>query len=212
MVRLTLPLILAIILAGCEAIAPLRTADGPSASSTAEAPREPRDASRAVAPAIALDGPLTLASLALPLSSATAVALDPAGRAPLDDPISCLARTLYWEAKGEGERGMRAVAHVVANRVASPRFPDTYCGVVTAGGQEGPCQFSWWCDGRPDEVVEAAPFATAREISREVLNGTSKDPTDGATFFHNRSVSPSWSRVFPRTARIGAHIFYRGRG
>ncbi|MEO1315484.1 MAG: cell wall hydrolase [Pseudomonadota bacterium] len=157
----------------------------------------------------AVDGPLVVDDLVLPISKNAAVSLDPAGRGPLDDPLTCLARTLYWEAKGEGERGMRAVAHVVANRVKSSRFPETYCGVVTAGGSAPPCQFSWWCDGRPDDVVEAAPFASAREIARQVLNGKSADPTNGALFFHNARVQPSWSRVFQRTARIGAHIFYR---
>jgi hypothetical protein len=28
-----------------------------------------------------------------------AQAVDPAGQAPLDDSITCLARTIYWEAK-----------------------------------------------------------------------------------------------------------------
>jgi spore germination cell wall hydrolase CwlJ-like protein len=27
-------------------------------------------------------------------------AVDPAGQAPMDDSITCLARTIYWEAKG----------------------------------------------------------------------------------------------------------------
>jgi N-acetylmuramoyl-L-alanine amidase len=33
--------------------------------------------------------------------------------------------------------------------------------------------------------------------------------TDGATYFHTRSVRPSWSRKFARTTSIGHHIFYR---
>src|SRR5512147_903109 len=44
------------------------------------------------------------------LSRGEAQAVDPAGAAPLEDPIACLARTIYWEAKGEGEQGMRAIA------------------------------------------------------------------------------------------------------
>ncbi|PTT68967.1 cell wall hydrolase, partial [Pseudomonas sp. HMWF007] len=30
-----------------------------------------------------------------------AQAVDPAGAAPLDDPLTCLARSIYWEAKGK---------------------------------------------------------------------------------------------------------------
>lgn len=31
-------------------------------------------------------------------------AVDPVGQSPLDDSITCLARTIYWEAKGETAR------------------------------------------------------------------------------------------------------------
>ncbi|MEM7498735.1 MAG: cell wall hydrolase [Pseudomonadota bacterium] len=199
------------VLAACEGMAP------PNAGARASRAQTPvPDAGDAADGMPALlqpfgqtDGPLVLDDLFLPLSKNAAVAFDPAGRGPLDDPITCLARTVYWEAKGEGDRGMRAVAHVVANRVGSGRFPETFCGVVTAGGAAPPCQFSWWCDGRPDEVIEAGAYAEAREIARQVLNGESADPTQGALFFHNRRVRPSWSRVFRRTATIGGHIFYR---
>ncbi|MEM9763852.1 MAG: cell wall hydrolase [Pseudomonadota bacterium] len=206
MLVLSLPL-----LAACENLAP---PDPDARASRAQTP--PPDGGDAedlaeslVEPFGRVDGPLVLDDLFLPLTKNAAVAFDPAGQGPLDDPLTCLARTTYWEAKGEGEKGMRAVAHVVANRVKSGRFPETYCGVVTAGGSEPPCQFSWWCDGRPDEVIESAPYAEAREIARKVLNGESEDPTKGALFFHNTRVSPSWSKVFRRTARIGGHIFYR---
>jgi hypothetical protein len=93
------------------------------------------------------------------LTAGEASALDPAGTAPLDDPVTCLARTIYWEAKGEGEEGMRAVANVVLNRLGKPGFPDTVCGVVKEGQSQRKCQFSWWCDGRPDEAQDAGAYA-----------------------------------------------------
>ncbi len=40
-------------------------------------------------------------------------AVDPVGEEPLNDAITCLARTIYWEAKGEGAVGMEAIANVV---------------------------------------------------------------------------------------------------
>ena len=79
-------------------------------------------------------------------------AVDPAGEAPLDDAITCLARTIYWEARGERVADMEAVASVVMNRLSHEGFPSTVCGVVKQGSEQGACQFSWWCDGRVDDV------------------------------------------------------------
>ena len=133
----------------------------------------------------------------------------PDGAEPLDDPLSCLARTVYHEARSEGDEAMRAVAHVVRNRTKAARFPDTVCDVVKEGGESGGCQFSWWCDGRSDEARNASVYARAIDVAREVLDGASDDPTGGATMFHNTSVDPSWAGRARKTAQIGSHIFYR---
>src|SRR5882672_3004751 len=44
--------------------------------------------------------------------------------------IACLARNVYFEARGEPEAGQYAVAEVTMNRKASGRYPNTVCGVV----------------------------------------------------------------------------------
>src|SRR5687768_8008921 len=51
--------------------------------------------------------------------------------------LECLAKTIYFEARGESEQGQRAVAAVVLNRVRSPDFPDSVCEVVHQGGTDG---------------------------------------------------------------------------
>ena len=43
------------------------------------------------------------------LTPGEAQAVDPAGQAPLDDSITCLARTIYWEAKGADAEDMSAI-------------------------------------------------------------------------------------------------------
>src|SRR4051794_40469525 len=48
-----------------------------------------------------------------------------------DDEQLCLAKAVYFESRGEKLEGQLAVAEVVLNRVASPEYPDTICGVVT---------------------------------------------------------------------------------
>ena len=127
----------------------------------------------------------------------------------LDDPSRCLALALYWEAKSEGAEGMRAVASVVLNRVAHPQFPGTVCAVVTQGGEQPPCQFSWWCDGKSDRPTEPRAWRLARQIAQEALADPPPDRTRGALFFHNTSIATPWVRKRERTARIGQHVFYR---
>jgi spore germination cell wall hydrolase CwlJ-like protein len=153
--------------------------------------------------------PLTVAELKLPIDEKRAEAFDPQGSAPLDDPLTCLARTIYWEAKGEPRQGKIAVAHVVRNRVESDAHPDTYCKVVKQGSsRKRACQFSWWCDGKADTAREREPFVEAREIARLVLNDAVKDPTAGSTYFHNTRVNPRWARKAKRIGTIGRHVFY----
>lgn len=146
------------------------------------------------------------------LSRAEAQSVDPAGDQPLDDPLTCLARTIYWEAKGEPREGMAAVAAVVMNRLADPDFPKSICAVVTQGRESRACQFSWWCDGRPDDVEEEQPYATAKEIAREALNQQLADPTGGAVNFHLAGQTPAWVASFRRTVQVGQHVFYRKAG
>lgn len=139
-------------------------------------------------------------------------AVDPQGREQLDDPITCLARSIYWEARGEKAASMEAVASVVMNRLGHVGFPDTVCGVVRQGREKGACQFSWWCDGRSDQAQEDEAYATAKEIARKALNLQLKDRTGGALYFHHRNVTPGWSAEYRQTVEIGAFAFYKPRG
>src|SRR5918994_3339542 len=101
----------------------------------------------------------------------------------LNDASRCLALALYWESKSEGPEGMRAVASVVLNRVAHPEFPSTVCAVVTQGGEQPPCQFSWWCDGKSDRPTEPRAWTLAQRLARSVVAAPPRDPTRGALFF-----------------------------
>lgn len=143
------------------------------------------------------------------LTPAEAQAVDPAGQAALDDSITCLARTVYWEAKGADAEDMAAVASVVLNRLVSEGFPDTICGVVKQGVESKACQFSWWCDGRPDQVEEPQRYGIAKEIARKALNQQLKDSTGGALYFHDRNVRPDWAKAYRRTAQTQHFLFYK---
>jgi spore germination cell wall hydrolase CwlJ-like protein len=140
-----------------------------------------------------------------------AQAVDPNGEEPLDGALTCLARTIYWEARGEGDVGMQAVANVVMNRLRHTGFPKTICGVVKQGHEQGACQFSWWCDGQPDNAEEQEPYTFAKEIARKALNRQLEDRTDGALYYH-QGLAPSWSKQYIRTVEVGGHVFYKPAG
>ncbi|NEX45537.1 cell wall hydrolase [Pseudotabrizicola algicola] len=125
-----------------------------------------------------------------------------------DGQWQCLQQALYFEARGESLRGQFAVAEVILNRVDSRDYPNSVCGVVRQGGSNG-CQFSYVCDGNSDVMRDRAAADTAGRIARIMLNGAPRGLTAGATHFHTRAVNPNWARQFPRTAAIGAHLFYR---
>jgi spore germination cell wall hydrolase CwlJ-like protein len=136
-------------------------------------------------------------------------AVDPAGKAPLDEAITCLARSIYWEAKGGESADMEAVANVVMNRLGHEGFPGTVCEVVKQGSEKHACQFSWWCDGRSDKVDEDAPYTIAKEIARKALNKQLTDRTHGAMYFHARKVKPGWAKKYIKTAETGEFLFYK---
>lgn len=122
----------------------------------------------------------------------------------------CLAEALYFEARGETVKGQFAVAEVILNRVDSPRFPNSVCGVVNQGtGRKFACQFTYTCDGRAEVISEPKAYTRVGKVAKVMLNGAPRQLTDGATYYHTTAVRPSWSRKFSQTATIGVHKFYR---
>jgi spore germination cell wall hydrolase CwlJ-like protein len=138
-------------------------------------------------------------------------AVDPVGKEPLDNAITCLSRTIYWEARGEGTASMEAIANVVMNRLGHEGYPDTICEVVRQGHEQGSCQFSWWCDGRSDEAKDDDSYAIAKEVARKALNRQLPDRTHGALYFHQRKAHPHWSTKYIKTAELGEFTFYKPR-
>lgn len=159
------------------------------------------------APPRASDRDITTAPATLSYDEAYLAALPTASG---DAQWDCLAKAIYFEARGESVRGMFAVGEVILNRVDSGTFPGNVCNVVNQGsGRRNSCQFSYACDGVADRVREQAAWVETGKIARLLLDGAPRALTDGATYFHTTGVRPSWSRQFEQTAQIGAHLFYR---
>ena len=136
--------------------------------------------------------------------------------------VTWLAKNVYFEARNQGIAGQISVAHVTLNRVKDRRFPDTIKEVVTQGltrnswrdGVPFPikwkCQFSWYCDGKKDEITNWESF---NKIKRLMFTFTANDGiidiTEGATHYHADYVYPDWAVTKTKTIEIEDHIFYR---
>ncbi|SLN41219.1 Spore cortex-lytic enzyme precursor [Pseudoruegeria aquimaris] len=127
-----------------------------------------------------------------------------------DEQWECLAKALYFEARGESIKGQFAVAEVILNRVDSASYPDTICEVVHQGtGRKYQCQFTFTCDGHEEVIREKKAYSNVGKIALAAMEAHDRPLTGGATHYHTKAVSPSWARKFPRTATIGVHHFYR---
>lgn len=127
-----------------------------------------------------------------------------------DEQWQCLAEALYFEARGESVKGQFAVAEVIMNRVDHDYYPSSLCGVIKQGtGRKYQCQFTYTCDGMAENIRERGAFERVGKVAEMMINGAPRVLTDGATHYHTKAVSPSWSRKFKRTTTIGVHHFYR---
>jgi spore germination cell wall hydrolase CwlJ-like protein len=124
---------------------------------------------------------------------------------PEDQAIDCLAKNMYYEARGEGTRGIEAVGHVTMNRVKAPGFPSSVCEVVSQKIKKT-CQFSWVCM-RNLPRIRLENWDEIRELAEQIYRGEKHDHTKGATHFHSRSINPGWNLRL--TTSIGQHLFYR---
>jgi spore germination cell wall hydrolase CwlJ-like protein len=144
----------------------------------------------------------------------------------------CLAQNIYFEAGNQSLEGMAAVADVTLNRVENDSYPNDICSVVKEGLKHPDgamkrhmCQFSWYCDGKSDEIpVDSLhlgineAWKNSQHIARAMLLeynltdvGTYFGITEGSTHYHATYVVPNWinDRGMVRIRQIGSHIFYK---
>jgi spore germination cell wall hydrolase CwlJ-like protein len=129
----------------------------------------------------------------------------------LPEPIDCLTDNLYHEARGEGKKGMIAVANVTMNRVNAKSYANDVCSVVFQ-----PYAFSWVSElkaTRQTIVIEdEQSYLEAKKIAQKALYGGLKDITGGADHYLNpKKVKnlPKWAKEYKKTTKIGQHEFYK---
>jgi N-acetylmuramoyl-L-alanine amidase len=124
--------------------------------------------------------------------------------------LQIAARTVWGEARGTGEAGIDAVAHVLWNRVKDDRWGATLFQVCLA-----PYQFSCWNVGDPNrnlmlELDDADPIL-AQCVEAVSYAQIEPDPTAGAMwYFSNDITAPAWAKGAIMTAKIGPFFFYKG--
>ena len=122
----------------------------------------------------------------------------------------CLARAVYYEARGESVAGQIAVAQVVLNRSMSSNWPNSICAVVYQGEERGEkCQFSFACMKRSLSAPHGEPWQQATWVTNEVLSGGAwLRELLPATHYHRTDLAPVWRLALKEIGRIGSHIFY----
>jgi N-acetylmuramoyl-L-alanine amidase len=124
----------------------------------------------------------------------------------------CLARNIYFEARGEGARGQYAVAAVTLNRVRDKRWADGICGVVYQDKQ-----FSWTISrpmSRPTVIEDRAAWQRAAEVAVLSLVGLAPDYSQGATHYIAPKLlrrMPVWTTAMAVSRRIDGHVFFAER-
>ena len=147
----------------------------------------------------------------------------------------CLALNMYFESRGSSVADMAGVSDVVLNRVKDARYPNTICEVIKQGPvreswktKKDPdlldhervynpvrnkCQFSWYCDGKKDELInyeDNIKWKVAQDIAYQILAFNKwAGMIEGATHYHADYVAPTWRKQMRLIGKIDDHIFYR---
>ena len=129
-------------------------------------------------------------------------------------PIMLLALMGWGESRGEPESGKYAVAWVARNRVYAKRnYGKTWEKVLLRKNA-----FSCFNDSDVNrEKLEDLVFTIGSwpsmkvdfVIAFNVYFGMGTDPTNGATHYFTKDLSPSWARKMVKTVEIGNHSFWK---
>jgi len=134
-------------------------------------------------------------------------------RAMQEASLECLARNVYFEARGEPVAGQFAVAEVTMNRKASRLFPRTVCEVVYQKTwdpirKRQVSAFSWTEFSKLPEPT-GEDWQRAQQVAKAVYYNRYTPQLQGALYFHATYIRPEWAKEKRRVARIGRHVFYR---
>lgn len=121
---------------------------------------------------------------------------------------TCLATTVYLEARSESTTGQLAVAEVALRRRERGQWGDTVCKVVTA-----PHQFATATTPGSFDITNMKAFQKAWKVAGESISNWALPANERHLFvphadhFATIAISPAWSLNRNGTT-IGEHRFY----
>jgi spore germination cell wall hydrolase CwlJ-like protein len=138
-----------------------------------------------------------------PQSIRTADRRDPVATRYDRHEIRCLARALWFEARGESEAGQIAVAQVILARTRDHRWRRDVCATIRMAKQ-----FSFVRDGRSPPIPDPDDAQRMTDLVRDVASGSRRSGIRGALYYHATYAHPSWRHALKPLGRIGHHMFY----
>jgi len=121
--------------------------------------------------------------------------------------LHCLAKNIYFEARGEPLEGQKAVARVTYNRKRVLKM-DSLCDVVYHKAK-GTCAFSWVCQGYSEPKHEEAWRRAIRVAEDFLRNPNCCAGLEKALYFHADYITPLWAAERAFIRQIGTHLFYK---
>lgn len=126
---------------------------------------------------------------------------------------SVMAEAIYFEGRGEKQKGQIAIAQVVKRRAQATS--KTIKQVVYQRNSEGVCQFSYVCDIRAKRIsshkADKTSWNNAMIYAYGVLVNRYPDYSKGADhYFNPRKVKeqPYWAKKMIQVSSIDNHVFY----
>lgn len=114
--------------------------------------------------------------------------------------LDCLAKNIYYEARGEPKVGQLYVGYTTISRKMDKGFPNTICEVVYQ-----PYQFSWTLTKNKQPFGQA--WKQAKVMAHHAFN--TYDPKQhNVRYFHSVKIRPAWAIKKRTKTKIGNHIFY----
>ena len=113
-----------------------------------------------------------------------------------------MTRAMYFESNRSSENGMLAVGTTVMNRLHSPGFPKTVCGVVGQPGQ--------YASGVLNKPMDPRQSVRVGRVARAVLAGERHPDVGGAMYFHTAGLTFPYTNMH-YVAVAGGNAFYEKR-
>ncbi len=113
----------------------------------------------------------------------------------------CLMRAMYFESIRSSRDGLLAVGTVVMNRVESPKFPNSVCGVVSQPRQFAPGVMTRTVKGDKKDLADLAD---------QILAGKRHPGVRKAKFFHTAGLRFPYNNMH-YVLKAGGNEFYEKR-